>query len=107
MKNKSKVKFRDRDCIIRAWKYVNGNLAIELVEAETNEHLTTCTVNVGKIRDALKAVAVKDYAENEGMLDFLKRIGLVGKTLYTQQSGFVVVPVVELTKSGQELFGIE
>ena len=104
MKNKSRVRYRDWDCAIRARKYNNGNLAIELLEAETGDHFTTCTVNVGKIDDSLNAVAVKDYSENEGMLDFLKENGLVGDTLYTVQSGFVIVPVVKLTESGLELF---
>lgn len=33
-----------------------------------------------------------------------KENGLVGDTLYTVQSGFVIVPVVKLTESGLELF---
>lgn len=101
MKDGSKVKFHGTECIVRARKYNNGNLAIDLLESETGDLYTTCTVNVGLT--PARYVAVKDYSENEGMLDFLKEIGLVGDTKYTVQSGFVV-PVVELTESGLELF---
>lgn len=102
MKDGSKVKFRGTECIVCARKYNNGNLAIELLESEIGDHYTTCTVNVGLTPAG--SVAVKDYSENEGMLDFLKENGLVGDTLYTVQSGFVIVPVVKLTESGLELF---
>ena len=102
MKDGSKVKFRGTECIVRAREYNNGNLAIELLESETGDHYTPCTVNVGLTPAG--SVAVKDYSENEGMLDFLRGIGLVGDTMYTVQSGFVLVPVVELTESGLELF---
>ena len=41
-------------------------------------------------------VAVFDYSENKGTMDFLEKIGVAKRTFGYLQSGFVEIPVVEI-----------
>lgn len=68
----------------------NGNIAIVLMLPD-GERLATATVNVG-----VPGVFIKDYAENEGMLEQLVAKGLVQEIGAYVQSGFVSVPEVKL-----------
>lgn len=53
--------------------------------------ISTVTVNLGKLNPG--EIAIKDYAENEGMLLEMQRIGLVGEPTRFIKSGFVSVPI--------------
>lgn len=48
-------------------------------------------------------IGVKDYSENEGMLDELLRLGLVFPPRRTVASGFVQIPVCTLTPKALEI----
>lgn len=41
-------------------------------------------------------VAIKDYSENAGTMDFLKNLGVVKQEIGKISSGYVMLPVVEL-----------
>lgn len=88
-------------------RYGNGNLALEMMGAEGTEDegepIVRVTVNPDiPLPDT--QIAIKDYSENEGMVDFCKKIGIIGKLVRTIPSGFVEIPVYELTESGLEIF---
>lgn len=92
-------------CRFKTSRYLdNGNLALMMVDAEDEEPVCVATVNPGeKIAD--NYIAVKDYSENEGMADFLKKIGIIHPDpLKLIPSGWVAIPVYELTESGKDLF---
>lgn len=83
-------------------RYMNGNLALQVVSSEEGL-ITTCTVNPGEeIGDDF--IAVKNYSENEGMDETLKEMGIIGEKVDEIPSGFVTIPVYKLTKKGKELF---
>lgn len=82
----------------------NGNLAL-CIENNEEGRIAICTVNPGMpLGD--NQIAVKNYSENEGMDDFLKGEGLIGKLVGTIPSGWVNIPVYELTEKGRELFKV-
>lgn len=90
------------DCEFVPARYCNGNLALQVI-SETEGPITTCTVNPGfTIED--NAIAIKNYSENDGMVDTLKGMGIIGKELYRVRSGFVEIPIYELTEKGLEIF---
>lgn len=75
-------------------KYSKGNLAIELYDLDDGFPFAKSTINLpGLGKDE---VAVKDYSENEGMLDFLVSNQIVHPPHRTERSGFVTVPVCKL-----------
>ena len=93
-----------KDCEFRTGRYRNGNLALQV---ECPEGLVcTCSVNPDTpLPD--NELAVKDWSENEGMVEELKRQGVIFgdpvKTLPTEY-GFVKIKVFPLTAYGESLF---
>jgi hypothetical protein len=93
------------DCKFRTGRYGNGNLALQ-VESLTEGLVCTCSVNPGvPLPD--NELAVKDWSENEGMVEELKRqqviFGDPVKTLNTEY-GFVKIKVFALTDYGESMF---
>lgn len=80
----------------------NGNVAILLRDKEEGEVVTVATVNTVPLPDRL--VAIKNYSENEGVLDFLIENNVVepekGNTIY---SGFVEIPIHRLTEESRAM----
>ena len=75
--------------------------------SEEEGPICVCTVNPGERVDDGR-IAIKDYSENEGMADTLLEMGIIkGKPLYTIPSGWVQIPVYELTDKGLSLWGLE
>ena len=97
-----KTQFGDTyQCKIVGGKYRNGGLALQLVDAETGEPISIATLCVSNLPDN-SFIAVKDYSENRGMLDFLVENGIVDYVLYRIDNGFVDIPVCKLTKEADE-----
>ncbi len=91
------------NCTFKTAKYYNGNLALQIVDDEGL--IATCTVNGRAVFTNGDIIGVKDYSENEGMVDFLKSIGIIEDTpIYKEFSGFVTIPYFKLTENGKELF---
>ena len=62
------------------------------------------TEGLGEKLEKENIVAVFDYSENEGTMDFLDKLGVVKRAFGYLQSGYVDIPVVELdTKKLMEL----
>jgi hypothetical protein len=79
---------------IQFGKYQKGNPAIELYDLEDGFPFAKSTVNIPGLAEG--EVAVKDYSENEGMLDFLVDNGIVHPPHRFESSGYVTVPVCKL-----------
>ena len=91
-------------CRMKPCRYENGNLAIRMVDAEDESPIAIPSVNPGQVLED-GHIAVKDYSENAGMLEFLKdKLRIVGEPIAFIPSGFVVIPVCPLTEEGKELF---
>jgi hypothetical protein len=93
------------DTVVSPWfeRYQNGQLALELVEADTGEDWCMASVALpAGLPDDL--IAIKNWSENEGMSGILERAGLIeGQPVQNVRSGFVQVPVYRLTAVGLEL----
>lgn len=85
-----------RDVVIQLHKYSNDRPVIQLIDAEDGEPYATATVNVPDVLLLDNEVLIKDYSENEGMLDFLVRNNIVTPTQNGVQSGFVWLPIAIL-----------
>ncbi len=81
--------------------YNNGNCALSVANEEGR--VCVCSVNTGNtIPDT--CIAVKNYSENEGMEESLREQGIIGKKVFEVRSGWVSVPVFELTEKGLALY---
>lgn len=95
-----------KDCWFQVSSYAeNDNLAVEIWSAEEGP-ITRVTVNPG-VEIPRTQIAVKDYSENEGMVDFLKSEGLIEDIpVIAIPSGWIEIPVYDLTDKGKEVFGV-
>lgn len=59
------------------------------------EGVITC-INYPNYGDSECIIAVRDHSENEGMLDWLMSQGVVIEFVKTLQSGFILIPVVQI-----------
>jgi hypothetical protein len=92
------------NCMFCVNKYVHTkNLALSIYSEEEGP-ITTCTINTDHVSKG-DEIGVKNYSENEGMVDFLKNIGIIeGEPVHVQNSGWVEIPYYKLSESGKELF---
>ena len=84
--------------------YNNGRPALELLEEDLEYGLTpyaTATVNLPDVLLQPNEVLIKDYAENEGILQFLVENNIVTPTQNGVQSGYVWIPVCILNPESE------
>ncbi len=97
-----KVKFLKWNCEVVCDKYHNGRTAIQLVASENDEDvcegepIATATVNIPSASLASDEVLIKNYSENEGLLEILTKANIVKPTGRFIDSGFVSIPVCQL-----------
>lgn len=91
------------NCFFRVNRYATtGNLALTIWDEEGQ--YTSCTVN-GTRKNGDFEIGIKDYSENEGMVEFLQKMGIIeNDPVDAEQSGFIVIPYYKLTESGKELY---
>lgn len=95
------IKFKNWDCEILKLRYPNNRPALQLVDAESFEPIATATVNVPDYDfdnlDEKTHVLIKDYSENEGMLQALIEQKIVEDTGRRYLlSHFVFAPICKL-----------
>lgn len=76
--------------------YRNGRTAIELMDAEDGEPVMVATINLPEAPLTENEIIIKNYSENEGVLQFLQENGIVGPSKRWIPTGWVTVPVVDL-----------
>lgn len=91
------IKFHNYNCILVKKFYAHGNrVALSLIDEDDGEPIATCTVNLPNesLRD--DEVLIKDYSENEGILDCLVKAGVVKDTGKRVCSGYVSIPICQI-----------
>lgn len=84
------IQFQDYQCLVDIDKYSNGRIRIALydIEDEMPVATATCNVDLPNLNNSLPLsyVFIKDYAENEGLLEALVKAKIVvplGITIFT------------------------
>ena len=96
---KETLNFAGFDCTIEIAYFSNKRPVIQLIGAADGIPVATASVNFPKIKMTKDEVAIKNYAENEGILEFLianKVISAKPRVIYT--TGHVDIPVHKLLK---------
>lgn len=76
-------------------EYSNGRLYIGAYNSEEGP-MFDATINLPKHNIASDEAFIKNYSENEGVLEFLMENDIVLKVVYYVPSGFVMVPLCKL-----------
>lgn len=84
------------NCCFQSGMYENGNTAIE-IWSPMEGPITKVTFNTS-IRLPHDQIAVKDYSENYGMVDWLQSMGFIEDTpVRIIRIGFAEIPVYQMT----------
>ena len=94
-------KFKEWTCYITKTKYPNGNIRLNLMDFDDKLPVCTLTTNFTDIEitqeEKETCIFVKDYAENEGVLQFLLDNNIVDPNIIrTYTVGYVMVPFVKV-----------
>ncbi len=98
MKTTTTVQFKKWNCILVLGQYNNGRTAIQLKSSIDGSPVAVATINVPDVYLEKDEVIIKDYSENEGMLDTLVSHGIVEPTGRRVKSGFIECEVCKLVK---------
>ena len=79
---------------LQSRNYTSGNVRIDLIDARDHCPYMSVTVNIDGLDE--NEVAIKNYSENEGILDVLVDEGIVKSPHRYVNSGFVRIPICEL-----------
>lgn len=91
------TRYLDDDGTIQLGRYHDGSIALKLF-SPTEGPLSTATVCLSEYGEAPADghVFIKDYSENEGTLNCLIRLGVIGAPIRTLPAGFGEVHECEL-----------
>lgn len=90
------VKFKRWICFIEMGIYPNDRKAIELINAKNGESVLVATINVPEIIINEDEVIIKNYTENEGVLEALIKAKVISSPIRTIQTGFITAPICKL-----------
>jgi hypothetical protein len=92
------VEFKSWGCYLTTSQYPNGTTAIQLWSVVDGSPIATATCAIDQKPDS-GCVFIKNYSENEGMLDALTKAGVIGPVQRVINNGYVDVYEVELLKA--------
>jgi hypothetical protein len=90
------IKFKQWICKLTLNAYQNGRTAITLYDIDDDMPIATCTINVPEVDLEQNEVIIKNYSENEGILDTLINEGIVEKTGKIVSLGYVNCEICKL-----------
>lgn len=94
----TKVFFYGEECDLVVGRYAQGGRIRLDLRCDTGEPMATCTVNLPHVDIPEGCAFIKDYSENEGMVEALKEAGvIVGDPIKSEVSGFVIIDCYRLS----------
>lgn len=95
-----KMSYKQYKAVVVRSKYMNNdNLALMLIDEKDGSLITKITVNTEeKLPEGFGYV--KNYSENEGIMEVLQEEGLIKEVFGYKQMGWVTVPLVEFDLEG-------
>lgn len=87
------VEFCNEKCVVHKQEYVLGGIALQLVSLEDGLPVATATSYVDGLMK--HEIAIKNYSENEGIMQLLLDAGIVARPHRYIKSGFVEFPICE------------
>ena len=89
------VVFKKWHCDVKFGQYNNKRIAIQLVDTEGP--VATATINLPNEELEEDEVIIKDYSENESMLDSLIKASIISKPIrYTKLGHVNYIPICKL-----------
>lgn len=93
------IKVNNQECEVIFEKYMNGATAINLVclgGEDDGEPYATATINIPRVKLEKDELIVKNYSENEGILDALVEANIVEDTGGKVNVGYAYANICKL-----------
>lgn len=90
-----KTKFTEAKVYLEWGYYGNDRKALTLIGVEDDQPIVIPTVNIPDVQLYGNETIIKDYSENEGILNWLQKNEIVGPVKRYVTTGFVQCPVVD------------
>jgi len=90
------VKFMGIECVVNVAHFGNKRPALVLIDAKDYSPVARVSTNLPEVEIGENETAIKDWSENEGILDILVDAGVISEPIYYIESGFVQVPVCNI-----------
>ena len=90
------IKFQKWYCDIVFSKYLNDRTAIMLTDVDDGSPVAIASVNLPDTAMDDDEIAIKDYSENEGILEVLVENKIVSEPIRFVKSGYVEIPICKL-----------
>lgn len=90
------VRFCGFNCIVEKHKYNNGRIALRLIDVEDKFPVATASVNIPHAPCGENETYIKDYSENDGILNALISAKIVRDTGKNAIAGFELANLVEV-----------
>jgi len=91
-----KTPYETYNVSLETGKYTDGRTFLQLIDTEDGAPIMMATVNIPAVVLEKDEIIIKNYSENEGVLEFLIENGIVSKPLRWAASGWVTCPIVKL-----------
>jgi len=100
MKQLKRIEFEGYDIMVCLTEYTdNKRPAITLVDMEDGCDYAVATINIPNMPIPNNQVVIKNYSENEGILEKLIAEGIISNPVGVVQTGYVNVPLCNLLVS--------
>ena len=87
------VKFKNWICHVEKKQYAMGRPALVLHDVEDGQVVAKATINIPDLSLVDGQVVIKNYSENEGMLNALIKARVVSHPIGHVQTGFEECPI--------------
>lgn len=94
--------YKGEEVTLEVGRYGNGQLGVQMLDNQGLPY-TTVTVAIMSPIDHTE-LAIKDYSENQGMLEWMMKEGIVSAPVRYYESGFVRIPICPITDEAMPLF---
>jgi hypothetical protein len=90
--------YKGDSVIIKIDNYANNNrIRLEIRDDVTGEPIAVITTNITEVAGlCYNEACIKNYFENEGMLQWMKDNNLIEEVIGMYEHGFITVPIVKL-----------
>jgi len=93
-----KGKYGTYDIEMKISSYRNNQIRLDFVDCQDGQPILTATTS---IEESLlpNEVAIKNYSENEGVLNFLMEEGIISSPLRYYKSGYVNIEICKINET--------
>lgn len=97
------VKFKQWQCVAEFARYnTSKRTAIRLLDENDRSLIAVATVNIDAAKFPANFTLIKNWSENEGMVDALVAAGVIKKPCGSYPTGFVSADLAEFTAAALE-----